>query len=651
MPGALIPKLESAPERRGKVLAVDLTGWTGGTPLSSGTWLGDADLTFTFTADQTGTAGTTTGLTLSWSDATRSGVLHIGDGYTVDDEIPVIDGLVIQINASAGNTAAETFTAAVEAHAQIRRDHKEITGDGQPVSLVPSSFEFIDSDIINRAVNLDAQVEVRGKLRAFVVAVDSMKPDDREKLLHMIHNNHEATVYENYDSHTVFLLRGSGGPFPFVGRPLLWTRTGVASYFDHHRQLYRHVQTGVPRVGHAGKRQPSLVVSRANRTNLLTQSHGKSGTPGWLLQGVATTTWDPTMPPVLDPTDSDWEDGTTLGSVRCYIPQGAADGVWTTPAVNAVGSVIHTAYAWIKGRGIVTVRLWNHTTSAAVDTKQVTLTDEWQQVVVSGTAVTANPHRIHVLTNQSGDEEAFCWLSHAQFQTGEVATTAIKSAGSAGTYNADVATIQHPPPISGSFSFWVNPGSELAGGASNYYFFDTDTITGWAIYATPGSNTITLETASAGNRATTGTHTLTDETWTHICVTWDRSTATPDKLTTFLYVNGVQIATSTDRDWDLWSVDTNGIRVGSSVNGVLWDWSFQEIRMDSRAWTAAEVQRQYDRIGEDMGNLHHIDHAGRRFLFDGSSEVWSNEAHPDRFTAIASLIESTREADSVVVPR
>jgi len=647
--------LRTAPEQRGSADAPDISGaWTtnsGPVPTIHGLYDGVIDKTFTFTANETGAIGTAAILNVDWDDGEgNTGRFRAGTNvsYTAADKKILAEGL--ELSFAAGSfTATDTFTLAVNAEAKLPFDHEAIEGSVNPtyVNLIGLSKQSLDG--VTTTENGDMRVHAHALLSVPSVNIDYQA--NRLPLLRMRHARQEVTFAENYDANTEFLWRASAGLKPLIGRPVSLTRATVASYFDMERQVYRHAASGDPRFQEC-KNAPGIHVSKALRTNLLTQSHGKSGTLGWLLQGSTTTTWDATVAPVLDPTDTSWETGTTEGTVRCYLPQGAPNGVWTNPAVNAVGNVVHTAYVWIKGRGIVTVRLWDHTDSAAVDAAQVTLSDTWQKVIVSGTtAVVDHPHRIHVLTDQSGDEESFCWLSHAQFQNVPVASSAIVSAGSAGSINADVMTINHFPPIEGTFSFVVRPHGELQG-TNTYYMFDTDTVAGWAIYYSKGSpNQIFFETAASGNRSVAGTFTLADDTPTHIAVTWKRSAASADKLDVAVYADGVSLGTSTDRDWDLWSVAGNGIRVGSTANGILWDWTFQEMRLDRRALSALEVADLYNRVNAEEWLHLHREGAGRRYRISSVSESWIDGINPDRMLATVELTQSSMSEDNALVPR
>ena len=647
--------LRTAPEQRGSADAPDISGnWTtnsGPVPTIHGLYDGVIDKTFTFTANETGAIGTAAILNVDWDDGEgNTGRFRAGTNvsYTAGDKKILADGL--ELSFAAGSfTATDTFTLAVNAEAKLPFDHEVIEGSVNPTYVNLTGLRKQSLDEATTVENGDMRVSVRALLSVPSINIDYQA--DRLPLLRMRHARHEVTFAENYDANTEFLWRASAGLKPLIGRPVSLTRATVASYFDMERQVYRHAASGEPRFQEC-KNAPGIHVSKAVRTNLLTQSHPKSGTLGWTVAGAATIAWDATVAGVLDPTDTNWETGTTDGTMRAYIPSSAGADFIHSGDTAAVAAGIHTGYVYLRGRGVVTVQLraGAGTPSGLIDSAQVTLTDEWQDVIVSGTLTATHVADLAIRGHLSGDEESFFWVSQAQIQLGQVASSAIKSAGSAGSHNADVMTINHFPPPEGTFSFVVRPNAELQGTPDTYYMFDTGA--NWAIFYAPGSpNQIIFETAAAGNRQTAGTFTLADDTPTHLAVTWARSTASADKLTTFVYADGVQIATSTDRDWDLWSVSATTINVGSTANGVLWDWVFQEMRLDRRALSALEVADLYNRVNAEEWLHLHREGAGRRYRISSVSESWIDGINPDRMLATVELTQSSMSEDNALVPR
>lgn len=653
--------LRTAPEQRGTADAPDITGdWTtnsGPVPTIHGLYDGLIDKTFTFTANQgdggpSGEIGSAAVLNVDWDDGEgNTGRFRAGTNvsYTAGDKKILANGLEMSF-ASGSFTATDTFTLAVNAEAKLPFDHESIEGSVNPTYVDLIGLQKRSLDGVSTTENGDMRIHTRALLSSPSVNIDWQA--DRLPLLRMRHARHEVTFAENYDAITEFLWRASAGLNPVIGRPVSLTRATVASYFDMERQVYRHAESGDPRFQEC-KNAPGILVSKAVRTNLLTQSHGKSGTLAWVASGTATVAWDTTVAPVLDPTDENWETGTTLGTTRAYLPGASGDRVETSTSFTVSGGTArHTAYVWIKGRGIVTVVLRNTTAGTSADTQQITLSDTWQQVIVSGTATDTEVHEVWIRNDLSGDEEAMIWISHVQAQATQVASTAIKSAGSTGSHNADAMTINHFPPPEGTFSFVVRPHAELGATPNTYYMFDTDTVSGWAIYYAPGSpDQITFETAGAGNRTVAGTFTMSDDTPTHIAVTWKRSTASADKLEVEVYSDGVSLALSTDRDWDLWSVEGNNIRVGSTANGTLWDWVFQEIRLDRRALSSTEVADLYNRINDEEWLHLHREGAGRRYRVTSVDEAWVDGINPDRMIATVELTQSSMSEDNALVSR
>jgi len=102
-----------------RVLSPGLGDWRNSTasPYSAGSYSGNTDKVFTFTADSTGAVGSTQPITLTWSDGGNSGALQIPAGYQSPLPLSVSQG--VEVGFYSGSiVAGDAFTVA----AQLPRD-------------------------------------------------------------------------------------------------------------------------------------------------------------------------------------------------------------------------------------------------------------------------------------------------------------------------------------------------------------------------------------------------------------------------------------------------------------------------------------------------------------------------------------------------
>lgn len=114
----------------------DLNNWTGGSrPYTSGNYLGDADRTYTFTAQGSGNIGQASPLVFNWSDGANTGTVNFGSGYASPTPLAIANGLELAF-VSGSVYAGDTFTV----QALTPRDTFQFTktdgGAADPVIVV-----------------------------------------------------------------------------------------------------------------------------------------------------------------------------------------------------------------------------------------------------------------------------------------------------------------------------------------------------------------------------------------------------------------------------------------------------------------------------------------------------------------------------------
>lgn len=670
------PSLQSAPELRGDI--GDPSAWSGSstsTPTISGTYTGTDNLTYTFTAGGSGTMtiGTTASIPVTWSDGTESGRLNLGTDadYSAGDVIPLDKGMSIAFGAGTV-IAAETFTLAVVAAYRLRRDHREIKGDADPVVIDRVSGDLDDGDEYFETDRGDVLRYARAAKRDISLDIQHCDEVEYQKALYMAHERHPLTVFENYGKETLISYRGGTADdgedalLPVVGPHLTFTRSGVATYQDADTGLWRSVADGIPRFqygpevvtqsstyeyerlrdGRPAAMGRAITVSRA-ATNLCPYFHADANNARWTgYLGGPTITWNADVAPPLDPSDSYW-DGYSDGCQQVYF-SGASEAVQQTSLATISGSTRYTGQAWMKGRGSCILQLYTGTgsISGAVASTAVTFTgDDWHRVVVTG--VSTAGHNVASLVILSS-EATVIHVSAIQIEVGPAPSAIIKTEGASATRNAESLTVSVLPPITElTLSGWYwHAGDDNS--TDNHYFVKEVGKTDFALRYTPGTNVFKFNTASAG-ALSSGTYDVPPSTWTHVSATMQRGTA--GTVARQLYVNGALSASdsaSTYWDYDWGNSYTLGVTSSSPASQ---ETRLYDVRLDARVLTATEILDLYNRVADNTQRGTYMETGGRRFYFKKMPAKWTDRANPDKLAIAASLYECGANRDALIVSR
>ena len=151
----------------------------------------------------------------------------------------------------------------------------------------------------------------------------------------------------------------------------------------------------------------------------------------------------------------------------------------------------------------------------------------------------------------------------------------------------------------------------------------------------------------------TGTATITPETWSHIVAVWqhDAGGTATTRLKLWLYHQGAEVTSATAQAWAHFS-DTD-FAFGKSAGGLqdLIGWRFAEVRIDDRAWTAAEVTDQYNRLTANQWTHEMTEYGGRRYRIAQSAFSWMDPVNPDKGIATLQLAQSSAHEHGLLVQR
>lgn len=664
--------IQTAPELRGIIGTP--SGWTGGggsdpTPTFSGTYRGLYARTFTFQVIQPGTVGSTSIITVSWITTTPSsgpgaatGYLRLGTlhGYTAGTALPLIDGVEIAFSSGVFVNLAYFTISLTPVHQLPYRARAISSSATGKMNFQVTSFGR--EPLHGRETSYDGRDWVTLAAQRYPVSFmgDCLDTTSRDALLLMEQEQQEVTFGENYDLYTVYLSRlGRGTQFlPRIGRPGAYLRSpGVATYIDHETGLIRHVQDNVPRYGR-GLRGPAIHIDGGSQ-NELTASAATSGTLFWSVAASALVAWDPNVIGPMDPTDTTWTAGYLTGCIRIFFGPGTttADHAHTTDTpVGTYSNLYITASVWLKGRGTVNLRARDGSGSIThtANTVDVALTNTWTRYSVTG--LCTSPSTVADIAIFSKGTQAVCWAWGWQIEKKLAPTALIQTSGAAAARAAETYTVATPvPAYEGTISFWIKWGGDdggLAATATN--LFDGTGCTGneqFAIWYNQGASVLQFYTAAAGaDRFVQVSVDLQRDVWYHVAVTWTNSAGLISRA---IYVSSTAIggtlsATDTSADW--YASFGTGFALAPTLAGMTHIASqYQELRIDSRAWSAAEVTEQYERGTAEIWKNNLTALLGRNFRMDQLSEIWRGAFAPNDILMMGRLAESSRHDDSCIV--
>lgn len=114
---------------------------------------------------------------------------------------------------------------------------------------------------------------------------------------------------------------------------------------------------------------------------------------------------------------------------------------------------------------------------------------------------------------------------------------------------------------------------------------------GWQFYSHRARGYLAFYN-SAGDIFQTVDGVLSDDTWHHVCATWDGRNASDSSV---VYLDGNVVATTYSDNPPSGDDSANDLMIGSAVNGAFdWDGEIDEVRIYNRVLSASEVQAFYN---------------------------------------------------------
>jgi hypothetical protein len=520
-------------------------------------------------------------------------------------------------------------------------------GDVIPLDVKPTNFGTESLDTVFTTSNGTERRTANNILSAPSLLLSWELDAERKFRQRARQNRFEWCIGENYNASTVFLWRAGRGLLPMIGKAVTFTRAALdGTYLDPESGLYRIAAgANTPRY-EAGKAGRAIRFSRENRTNSVAPCHPTSTDANWTTAGTATTAFDTEIKGILDPDDENWDTSFHDGTTRAYLPDGTANYVHSDD-VTVIGSTAYSITVFVKGNGLLPVSLRSGVgaPSTTLTSTTVTLTDEWQEVVLSATTGGTHNTADIALGAVAATGDVICWISAHQFELGAYPSALVQTVGAPATRIAEDLVINHAVPPEGTFSFWIWWPGDLD--EDNYYLFYSSAER-WSIhYDAVGGNLIFTTDSGGSNTTTASIGQLVRGTWYHMAVTWERDSGNLGKIATAIYLDGASQATATNRDWsDTWGdhIDVWPTKTGTAPGGRM-----EEVRLDAQAMTADEISDLYDRLVNDEWLHVHRDFAGRRFRPTQGGARWVNDANPDKIEEVLNMRESSREDESLVV--
>jgi len=680
--------LQSAPERHGEIAAP--SSWTGASTATrtiSGFFTGAKTKTYAFTVDGGGELGSAATMNLDWDDGDgNTGTIHIGTdhGYDAGDVRYVHDGFSVALGHGAGTDLVDTdtFTLVCTAANRLRYDHKIIEGDADPVDIALQLTTFDDMDILHTAYDGTSRRTERAILRTPTVALDYQDSDDRFAMLYMKHERHEVTLSENYDQKTTYSFRGGSadqgadGLLPIIGKYATFTRSGIATYEDPKTGLWRSVADGVPRYqfgpetvsmtitapaamhqrlrdGRAESTGHAITVAPA-ATNIVPFFH-PIGPPAtmltWMARGGTTPTlsWDSSDPGILDQDDDHWN-SLCKGGV-CRVDFAAGDDIECVNSFAVAASTTYAYQVWLKGKGTYRLYFMAGNGSASNSRQMQTFVSFnesiWVRLADSATTgATDNTGKLRIEAMNDG----VLYLAAKQVeQNNNIKVTGlIQTFGVAQTRNAESLTIDAPlSTIKGSVAFWFWWGAD---DHSSLYSIVNTTSGGLFRIAFNGSNNqFSFFTDSTGALLGTTTAKMHFYTWNHVAVTWRRDG--DGTIARELYVNGVLDGSDTGcSNWtSSWGSTLRFFDPTVAGYDDPAECRLYDLRITGKRLLAEDIADLYNVIDRDEHRHIAAETYGRRFWLANVQEQWLHTSNPDKMLLTAQLVESGREASSLVV--
>ena len=327
----------------------------------------------------------------------------------------------------------------------------------------------------------------------------------------------------------------------------VFARSGVANVVDPSTGLVTETAENYARFP-AGKHGGGLLIEGTKQNILIYSEQLNNG--AWAATNI-TVAADTTE--TLDPAG---------GNTAEKLTTTAADGNLTQNVATAIGTNDGCFSVWLKAQTQATsnVTLYiKDSTGATLASQNCTVTPQWARFSVAYNSPGANANNWRVVLEMNNNADVmYGWGAqlevgaHRRFASGYVKTVAAAASRSNEAVYWDVTEGLEFGPTKGTIAFWIKPEwlfNEGGGGGNDpvrTLLNVVNSAAGSVLEITRNASSQIVATFTAPDGTTTVTATaaatlVTQDTWAHICLTYDLTQSNMVKL----YINGALVNTST----------------------------------------------------------------------------------------------------------
>lgn len=374
-----------------------------------------------------------------------------------------------------------------------------------------------DSDYDAAPKTLSGKVTTfaRRRRKKATIKVDYMPAEDLRALRAIKAARQTVRLEANVGEESCVYAPMQRGIQNILGSVAIFSRTTPATYLDRDGNIIE-VASGVKRFEPC--KLGTGILLEPERVNYLFPSHPADGVLSWSSgAGSPTLAWDASFLSIM--TDSG-------GSLR--VDAGSGESI--TKAVTVTNTNDYSAQVYVRGMGSVTL---SATGASGVTPHELTLSGEWQRLIVEGMTATGTTITLSVTASEAS---TLFWVAGAQLEEGMTVSSYILAASEATTRDQDEVYYLLPSLsyLAGSISFFFRFPRIDAGGENRVLFYVNSNF-----YIQVSASGAILFSFGSGLSVHESGHGYTEGDIVHLAAVWkDDYTA--------LILDGVEVDSSSD---------------------------------------------------------------------------------------------------------